>query len=1041
MTTLRIRGPSLRLNLKGSMGLAGSLGYTQTTPVQTTDHIILSDEGIDGATWLFSNRAFETRWLNPGGDWRGQGEILQGATPYVSKSIASGGAQTVTVDILPLFNAWRTFGNTGMHIRNASGANFTMLSRTWATVADRPTLVVTSNTGVHNCPVEAMIRVDASSSNPIQGTAVIPPVLARFTIENVTGTPTSAMFTFKISSFFAGSFPSEIHFNRLQMQRLIYDPATQFGGVEQGIAAGVARDKDLISHPSVVRYVDLTDDTKFFGVNREFYVNIPEDIGHGGHSFEYLPEYDLTALVMQSVTNSAHIANAHMFAQDQTSQPRPGAAWKRPYQEGQELGYGHLFFRFGIFAADNVQDGYTELGMKLSALTGLYYWGNVAPTNPPLFDPDANGWDYRVWHGRKSIKHPRRFRMAIYSYDQNHTYENNPGNGDIRYSSIINNCAFFLATGRWNWFEMEVDLNTIVNGVPQSNGKVRLWQDGVRIYENLTAKVRAFPHVQIQDIMWLQLYHGGTGTFPSIPFTYKYAGFCTATQYIGPPKKVANPDIDTTTAPPTLIPRRDSNDVITNWSSLPLYTLCEVQDTKLVSLLPALQAIDPQANATELRNTFNAWGGAAYDTVRGDLHCFGGGHGGGGENNARFAFRIPTGRWRIISPPVHMGTDEKWYLDFVACHLWPINKPKPWQPNTMYSVNTDYWDGSDSFTPAPLPQYVFGSDQSLSNPARIYNFRKKFPTPQRSGATEPNWSITGNTIETGPDGDIVWEPQKMNTFTGNWVYGMPPDYIFLPQLGSTSMSPLPTHDAPNATSSGQQHTFHNWYKMVWCEWLQEILHARMSISLFNPITGVTTVLKRYGDTNDQTMWPDPVTQRVYGFTMYPSVASTRWRQFNPATATFEANYDCNLTPSSQYNFSSYPGVCQIGRELYFYKRTTPQGFFKWHMDTKAFTAIPITGAGVLTYRQQVPGVSTEFSMDYSPDLGLIVGCFSDGYMFTIDPVSGFLTNPASFVVGQRTVAVDSDHNGPYGRFRYWPEAKMFVLFPRSAGNLVVMRVG
>jgi hypothetical protein len=295
----------------------------------------------------------------------------------------------------------------------------------------------------------------------------------------------------------------------------------------------------------VLVYDDLASDAVFFGAQRRFVtVNLGIPSGSQGHHYEPLPQYGLTAVVVKGSSTTQHVVDVHKWCQPLHSEPAPGSAWKRPYQPNQELGHTHLFFRYLMWIGEDLYDNFTELGMKLSAMSGNYGWSTSGAPTLPAPSSQYN-FDYRGWHSKKSPAAPHYYHFGTYEYDVDHSIAKNSGVGRVRFPNIVRGAC--LRAGRWHCLEQELKLNTLVgNGAADpggldnvnADGVERWWIDGVKVYEVTNLRVRGLKEVNIQSIPYLTIYHGGMG-LPAGPFTYKLAGVCVSTQYIGPPKVIA----------------------------------------------------------------------------------------------------------------------------------------------------------------------------------------------------------------------------------------------------------------------------------------------------------------------------------------------------------------------------------------------------------------------------------------------------------------------------------------------------------------------
>ena len=70
-----------------------------------------------------------------------------------------------------------------------------------------------------------------------------------------------------------------------------------------------------------------------------------------------------------------------------------------------------------------------------------------------------------------------------------------------------------------------------------SDGELRVWLDGVLVYESTAVAFRGLDRVRIQNVLFVNIYQGGRGTYPKAPEHYDLCALLASTEYIGPPKR------------------------------------------------------------------------------------------------------------------------------------------------------------------------------------------------------------------------------------------------------------------------------------------------------------------------------------------------------------------------------------------------------------------------------------------------------------------------------------------------------------------------
>lgn len=483
---------------------AGDLAFVQMTDAPTVPG------DVDGPTWEFANRPLFASWVRPGGDWRDSADVAHGGAHYaVSPDI--GGLGDVAIPVRALV-ARLLARNTGIYIQPTRGL-VKLASRSNKT-APGPRLHVVTTTGSFDAPCVVDTWLSSSSTQPLGGQETLEfPAIVKFDLSAVTGGVIRATLTLRVVNTY--NLPAAIAVDYLDPPVLDLPPAD----ARQGIAATVARDKALATHPSVLLYDDLVS-KDYIKQNFQGIAGAPPTIDANAEIIQW-PQFGLSAARVWSVTTNQRLISWHHWAEPRQS---PAKSWQREFGNG----HTHLFCRYLLEVGTDVKDGMTEQGTKLPGMTGTYDWSTSKAVTLPQPANDGT-WEMRLWHSGVAPSHPDVYHLATYYYGVEWPLSKNSGAGQVRFTKG------YLRAGRVHCIEQEVKLNTITNGVPNADGIERVWLDGVLVYENTATRIRGYDKVRIQSIPFVNIYHGGMG-MPAKPFHYDIGGICVATEYIGPPK-------------------------------------------------------------------------------------------------------------------------------------------------------------------------------------------------------------------------------------------------------------------------------------------------------------------------------------------------------------------------------------------------------------------------------------------------------------------------------------------------------------------------
>lgn len=465
----------------------------------------LSETPLDGPNWLLANKVLWVDWRSPGGDWLDRNGAPQGAEPWAKfKPTAAG---FIEVDVLGLVRHLQATGNQGLILHKIAGAAVAFKSEETEGTDKDPVIICD---GVV-CPCAVDVQIAPSSAYPIDLENLQLNALMRFDLSGAPANPAQAKLRIYVATVYAG-LPPEIAVDALDMPLLVTDPA-EVGPTKEAEATKA----DLIT------YDDLVSED---AIKRGYLVVTPTSVG--GIEFERDQRGFTWAKCYGDGTGQRAVA-WHKWAQPKNSPPTPNAAWKRDYVAGEAHGYDEMSLQFMIRIGQDLREAFNELGMKLPGLAGTYDWSSSgARTEPP---PGRDGtWEARLWHSGRSDAHPHLYRGAIYWYGADHPFTRFQGQGKVRF---FNRANFCFRAGQDYRCEEKIKLNTIrPDGTAVADGVIQVYIDKVLMHEETGVLIRKYRHAQIQDLPFVNIYHGGMGK-PKGRYHIALGRFITATKYIG----------------------------------------------------------------------------------------------------------------------------------------------------------------------------------------------------------------------------------------------------------------------------------------------------------------------------------------------------------------------------------------------------------------------------------------------------------------------------------------------------------------------------
>jgi hypothetical protein len=335
----------------------------------------------------------------------------------------------------------------------------------------------------------------------------------QFDLSKVKGTVTSA----------ALSLHPQKRWGDCELELMRLDPPTIHTGGKPllGIAQKYPLDKGIAAHPDVVFATDFAGDdwrTRLFTEGRVSDPTFGRD----------------------AMLNSTYIRG--QFIKGDVGSCSLDYRWTTHKQPEPE----EIYFRYYVLLEKDF--GSTVDGNKMPGLAGRYgrwngrYWspcgGNGGDRTTGLVSatdkgPERCGWSMRgVALGKPADDNPYRELVPVITYAY-HADQAGCYGDDWRWATVL------LEKDRWYSIEQYVKVNTIEgpfdkagNGTGRRDGVLRVWLDGVQVFEKTDIRFRHHPDIKIDEV-WLNWYHGGTRP-AAATHHWRMANVVVARSYIGP---------------------------------------------------------------------------------------------------------------------------------------------------------------------------------------------------------------------------------------------------------------------------------------------------------------------------------------------------------------------------------------------------------------------------------------------------------------------------------------------------------------------------
>jgi len=497
------------------------------SPVQRTQ--IGDTATADGPTWDFANKALYEQWPRgrKGATWRDARDIAEGGTPYASMPMLAPPPNAyLTADVTALVRRLLV-DNTGILVGGHPAVAGTQPAEPkFATRqnenAKRPLLHVVTTQGTYDVPVLVDTWTTVTSNSTLSESNYFSPPygIVRFDLASIRGEMRRATLSLYPVGWY-GAYVVDLYW--LEMPELLTRPAEQHPElVQRGLAATVARDQDLASHPNVLVYGDFeTPDKAAAAFNQGW---IQGDIKSPVSSVLWR-DYGIYALQVFNEPNRSTAVNSQVLMVD-----NPRARYHKRWMAKVGAAPEHLFMSYGIKVPDATQSWQGTKIPGAGGILGPAHYAHQDWSAGEKFD-DNLGWGFSLEHYLPSPANAGVLALVVYIYDQDRPLSD-PQRGAV----WPTNAAFI--PGKITWMEIEMKMNTLQRpgGPPNPDGIFRVWMDGVVVFENRKWKARGINRSQILTAIML-IMHGGDGK-PNGRQDYEIARFIVSREYVGPPRRV-----------------------------------------------------------------------------------------------------------------------------------------------------------------------------------------------------------------------------------------------------------------------------------------------------------------------------------------------------------------------------------------------------------------------------------------------------------------------------------------------------------------------
>jgi hypothetical protein len=488
-----------------------------------TDSIKRLSIGISSDT-NYIDRTLFAAWDNqtpPHGDWTDKTGLVQGTTPYGSVLQTQGGNFgwiEIPVHISLVTNL--ITDNSGIWLGMPNYLNTGLNGDPLAIQAGTTTLVVTNNTGQEF----SLLATIEQGIDPIQyawtsRSILMSPVVAKFDMTQITGTPVSAKVKTLIGWLNPGLLPQVIAINKVQGPfPMIYPIVQDPGTVEHGIRGEVSTEADFRAHADVWHYYDMVDLPTL--INE--WDTVAQTFVKSPYPFDWRDAPDFHTWPTHQNVKAVQWNNRNFASLDQTGNSiyysPTVTSWRGKRSNFDPRGLQEIYLSYTLLPHADVGD-WTH-PVNATKLPGM-------ESSNGLSGQFSGWWNMRMQHSLPSRWNPGILRFWPHFYwDQ---WLEDPNNTGFAQTFPVSDC--YLKVGEVNTIEQYIKINSI----GQRDGIVQARINGRLAIDLHNCNFRSSDVGGTIDHIFMDIFSGGTDLLNGT-ITYDVGPVALTKRWAGPLK-------------------------------------------------------------------------------------------------------------------------------------------------------------------------------------------------------------------------------------------------------------------------------------------------------------------------------------------------------------------------------------------------------------------------------------------------------------------------------------------------------------------------